>query len=95
MDNKNKKSLSKKLAMVFAASLAALTGTAANVANNNSHNTEGKTIELKQSNKVKPMPVLKLNINQGQSKFVAQHTSHSSHSSHYSHSSHRSGGMFA
>ena len=47
----------------------------------------------------KPMPVLKLDINNPENhKFIASHVSHASHrshSSHRSHFSHRSGGMFA
>ena len=46
------------------------------------------TFELKTSLK-KPMPVLKLNMNNIEdSKFVSSHVSHSSHRSHNSHRSH-------
>jgi hypothetical protein len=48
------------------------------------------SFDLKASVK-KPMPVLKLNMNNIEdSKFVASHISHSSHRSHGSHGSHRS-----
>jgi hypothetical protein len=53
-------------------------------------NTSEKSIEVKSSIR-KPMPVLKLNLNNpDDSKFIASHQSHRSHSSHRSHYSHRS-----
>jgi hypothetical protein len=92
------KSLSKKVAMVFGASLAALTASAnSQVAQTPSSDISGgNTIEFSQKKALKPVGVLKLNLrNVESSKFVAAHESHSSHSSHYSHYSHRSGAMIS
>lgn len=101
--NNNKKglaNLTKKAAAVFGAALAALTGVDANATMTpQNDNFESNTIQVKEIGKVKPMPILKLNMdNPDDSQFVASHTSHSSHrshSSHYSHYSHRSGAMFS
>jgi hypothetical protein len=104
MDSKNNKkglaNLTKKAAAVFGAALAALTGVDANAATTfPNDNFESNTIQVKEIGKVKPMPILKLNLdNPDESQFVASHTSHRSHSSHrshYSHYSHRSGAMFS
>jgi hypothetical protein len=101
MDSKNNKkglaNLTKKAAAVFGAALAALTGVDVNTATTFSNdNFESNTIQVNEIGKVKPMPILKLNLdNPDDSKFVASHTSHRSHSSHRSHYSHRSGAMFS
>ncbi len=89
--------LTKKATAIFGAALAALTGfNANNSIPSEIDNLENKTIQVKEIGKVKPMPVLKLNMNNPEnSQFVASHRSHSSHRSHYSHYSHRSGAMFA
>jgi hypothetical protein len=68
-------------------------------------NNPPNEFEAGQRGKIKPMPILKLNLqNPDLSKFIAQHDSHSSHdshnshdshSSHSSHYSHDSGGMYA
>jgi hypothetical protein len=94
MDSKKNRilNLTKKATAVFGAALAALTSSSANatvvnedVVNNNN------IIQFQAKNTRKPMPVLKLNLNNVEnSQFVAQHRSHSSHSSHSSHYSHRS-----
>jgi len=69
--------LSKKIAMIMAASMSALS-VGANTLPAQSVPSEGKTIEYKQVKTAKPMPVLKLNFsNPANSKFVAQHSSHS------------------
>ena|ERR1700754_1700517 len=61
-----------------------------------SENLEGSKLTVGQIGKVKPMPVLKMNLNDpSKNQFVASHASHRSHSSHSSHHSHRSGAMFA
>lgn len=92
--------LTKKATAIFGAALASLTSvqTTASVPEQ-TDNLESKTIQTKEIGKVKPMPILKLNLNNPENnKFVAQHrshSSHSSHSSHRSHYSHRSGAMFA
>jgi hypothetical protein len=104
--NNNKKglaNLTKKAAAVFGAALAALTGVDTNsTMTPQNDNVESNTIQVKEIGKVKPMPILKLNMdNPENSLFVSQHrshyshSSHSSHSSHYSHYSHRSGAMFS
>jgi hypothetical protein len=95
MESNNKKgiaNLTKKAATVFGAALSALTGVDANVITTSQNdNFESNTIQFKEIGKVKPMPVLKLNINNlDNSQFVASHTSHRSHSSHRSHRSHYS-----
>lgn len=103
MDSTNKKglaNLTKKAASVFGAALAALTGVDANATITPQNDKfESNTIQVKEIGKVKPMPILKLNMdNPDDSQFVASHTSHRSHSSHSSHSSHyshRSGAMFS
>jgi hypothetical protein len=107
MENKNNKkglaNLTKKAAAVFGAALAALTGVDANAPTAfPNDNFESNTIQVKEVGKVKPMPILKLNLaNPDASRLVANHTSHyshsshSSHRSHYSHYSHRSGAMFS
>ena len=103
MENNQKKrlvNLTNKAAAVFGAALAALTGTGDNSKiTTQNDNFESNTIQLKDVVRIKPMPVLKLNMNNiDDSQFVASHTSHSSHSSHRSHSSHyshRSGAMFS
>ena len=92
--------LTKKAAAIFGAAFAALTGVEAiNSLSAQVDNLESKAIQIKEIGKAKPMPVLKLNMNNSEnSQFVAQHrshSSHSSHSSHRSHYSHRSGAMFA
>ena len=89
--------LTKKAAAVFGAALAALTGVNANATVTPlNDNFETNTIQVKEIGKVKPMPILKLNLdNPDDSQFVASHTSHRSHSSHSSHYSHRSGAMFS
>ena len=94
MDSKKNRilNLTKKATAVFGAALAALTSSSASatvvnedVVNNNN------IIQFQAKNTRKPMPVLKLNLNNVEnSQFVAQHRSHSSHSSHSSHYSHRS-----
>jgi hypothetical protein len=101
MTSKSKKfggsNLTLKTASVFGAAIAALSGFEANeLATTLNDDLDSKTIELKSSNKVKPMPVLKLNMeNPDNSQFIASHRSHSSHRSHYSHYSHRSGALFS
>ena len=99
MENKinNKKglaNLTKKAAAVFGAALAALAGVDTNaIMTPQNDNFESNTIQVKGIGKVKPMPILKLNLdNLDESQFVASHSSHKSHSSHYSH---KSGAMFA
>ena len=92
--------LTKKVAAIFGAAFAALTGVETTTSiPAQVDNLDSKTIQVKEIGKVKPMPVLKLNPNNPEnSQFVAQHrshSSHSSHSSHRSHYSHRSGAMFA
>ena len=84
-------SLSKKVALIVVASLSALTVSAGTLPSQ-SNFAEGKTIEYQQVKTVrKPMPVLKLNINNPSlGKFYASHRSHSSHHSHRSHHSHYS-----
>ena len=84
--------LSKKATAVFGAALAALTSSSANATLvNNEEVNNNNTIQFQAKNNRKPMPVLKLNINNVEdSQFVAAHRSHSSHSSHSSHYSHRS-----
>jgi hypothetical protein len=104
MDSNNYKkglaNLTKKAAAVFGAALTALIGVDANATITSQNDTfELNTIQVKEISKVKPMPVLKLNMdNPDDSQFVASHNSHRSHSSHrshYSHYSHRSGAMFS
>ena len=101
MDNSNNKkgltNLTKKAAQVFGAALASLTGVDANATmTSQNDNFESNVIQAKIIGKVKPMPVLKLNmVNPDDSQFIASHTSHRSHSSHRSHYSHRSGAMFS
>ncbi len=104
MSSKNNKkglaNLTKKAAVVFGAALAALTGVDVNAAvAPQNDNFTSKTIQVKEIGKIKPMPILKLNMeNPDDSQFVASHVSHSSHSSHRSHSSHyshRSGAIFS
>jgi hypothetical protein len=89
MDTKKGKltNLAKKATMVFSASLAALTGIASNTLPTQTvDNSDGKIIEQSKANTVKPMTVLKLNVNNPElSKLIASHQSHSSHSSHRSH----------
>jgi hypothetical protein len=89
--------LTKKAAAIFGTALAALTGVQTTAAiPSQLDNLDSKRIQVKEISKVKPMPVLKLNMhNPENSQFVASHSSHSSHSSHRSHYSHRSGAMFA
>lgn len=83
--------LSKKTTAVFGAALAALTSTAANAKLVNDDVVNDNTIQFQVRSTRKPMPVLKLNLNNVEdSQFVAAHRSHSSHSSHRSHYSHRS-----
>lgn len=101
--NNNKKglaNLTRKAAAVFGAALAALTGVNSNATMTlQNDNFESNMIQVKEVGKVKPMPILKLNMdNPDDSQFIASHTSHRSHSSHSSHSSHyshRSGAMFS
>lgn len=82
--------LSKKIALVVAASISALT-VSANSLPMQANFTGNKTIEHQQIKTVKPMPVLKLNFSDpSASKFFASHRSHSSHHSHRSHHSHYS-----
>jgi len=89
--------LSGKIAVVIAAALATIHGVnkqeeilKLDEKNDNSGNIRNY------SSKIKPMPVLKMNLlNPENSQFVASHTSHSSHRSHSSHYSHRSGAMFS
>lgn len=93
MDMKNKKitgNLTKKVSTIFGLAIAALTSNQAKAIE--MPNNDFVPIEIKlDAQKVKPMPVLKLNLNDlGDSKFIASHSSHSSHRSHSSHSSHRS-----
>lgn len=106
MESNNSKglaNLAKKAAAVFGAALAALTGVNANATiTPENNNFESNTIQVIAIGKIKPMPILKLNLNNpDDSQFVASHTSHRSHSSHsshrshYSHYSHRSGAMFS
>ena len=82
--------LTKKAAAIFGSALAALTGIQANATMPTQlDNLESKTIQVKEIGKVRPMPVLKLNIhNPENSQFVANHSSHGSHGSHGSHRSH-------
>jgi hypothetical protein len=100
MDNNKKNglaNLTKKAAAIFGASIAALTGvqTTASVSAQ-VDNLDSKTIQVKGISKVKPMPVLKLNMHDPEnSQFVASHASHRSHRSHRSHFSHMSGAMFS
>lgn len=99
MDNKNKKSqinFTKKVTSVLVSALAGLTGVVTmTTATYSDDNFESGANQIKENGKVKPMPVLKLNMdNPDDSKFVASHQSHRSHSSHRSHYSHRSGAMF-
>ena len=102
MDNQYKSltNLTKKAAAVFGTALAALTGVNAEEAMTpHNDDVESNLIQVNGVGKVKPMPVLKLNMdNPDASQFVASHTSHRSHSSHrshYSHYSHRSGALFS
>lgn len=102
MDNQNNNvtNLTKKAAAVFGTALAALTGlNTEEVLTTQSDKIESNVIQANGIGKVKPMPVLKLNMdNPDASQFVASHTSHRSHSSHrshYSHYSHRSGALFS
>ncbi len=99
MDNNKKNglaNLTKKATAIFGSALAALTGIQANVnMPTQLDNLESKTIQVKEIGKVKPMPVLKLNMHDPEnSHFVTSLTSHRSHSSHRSHYSHKSGAMF-
>ncbi len=83
--------LTKKATAVFGAALAALTSTSANATLVNEDVINNNTIQFQAKSTRKPMPVLKLNLNNVEdSQFVAAHRSHSSHSSHSSHYSHRS-----
>lgn len=91
--------LAVKASLVFGSALAALSGgdaTTTNLSPTEEANS-GNTIEFQaQAAKKKPMPLLRLNLNNPeQSVMIAQHGSHSSHSSHSSHYSHRSGAMFS
>lgn len=93
MENKKNRilNLTKKATAVFGAALAALTSTSANATVINEEVTNNNTINIQAKSSRKPMPVLKLNLNNVEnSQFVAAHRSHSSHSSHSSHYSHRS-----
>ncbi|OQP57108.1 hypothetical protein A3860_11120 [Niastella vici] len=95
---KGKSGLTKKIAIIVGAAIAALgVQKTSATALPELPAADGKNIDYaKDAAKPKKMPVLKLNPqNPGQSKFVAQHNSHSSHSSHSSHHSHYSGAMFA
>jgi hypothetical protein len=92
MKSNNKKglvNLTKTASSIIGAALLALTGINANstvVLQN--ENLEANTIKIKGVKKIKPMPVLKLNLNNpDDSKFVASHASHRSHRSHWSHRS--------
>ena len=93
-DNKNKKgisNLSKKASAIFGLAIAALTGTQTKAVEFPLVNLEPTEIQISNNQKVKPMPVLKLNPNNPEdSQFVANHSSHRSHSSHSSHRSHSS-----
>ncbi len=100
MENNKKNglvNLTKKATAIFGAALAALTGVQVNSTTAlQPDNLESKTIQVNEMVKVKPMPILKLNMhNPENSQFTASHRSHSSHSSHRSHYSHRSGAMFS
>lgn len=100
MDKKKKNglvNLTMKATAIFGAAMAALTGIQPSAPiNSEQANLDGRTVQLNEIAKKKPMPLLKLNIhNPENSHFVANHTSHRSHSSHRSHYSHRSGAMFA
>lgn len=93
MENKKNRilNLTKKATAVFGAALAALTSTSVNATVINEEVTNNNTIKIQANSSRKPMPVLKLNLNNVEdSQFVAAHRSHSSHSSHSSHYSHRS-----
>lgn len=83
--------LAKKASLIFAAamSILAIGKSEANQGQKTNTADEGKTIEFSSIKaKVKPMPVLKLNMNNPElSRLVASHGSHSSHSSHSSHRS--------
>lgn len=89
--------LTVKATAIFGAALAAISG----IDNGTEISTENQSFEpntynIKEYGKPKPMPVLKLNIdNPDKSQFISSHQSHSSHRSHYSHYSHRSGAMFS
>jgi hypothetical protein len=84
--------LTKKASAVFASALAALTSNSVNAEVNNEIILQNdNTINYSTIGPKKPMPVMKLNLNNVEnSHFVAAHRSHYSHSSHYSHYSHRS-----
>ncbi len=83
--------LTKKATAVFGAALAALSSTSANATIVNEDVINNNAIQFQAKGTRKPMPVLKLNLNNVEdSQFVAAHRSHSSHRSHRSHFSHRS-----
>ena len=96
MDNKGKKMLSAKIAMVFGAAMATLSGVSASDSSTEKLSGKENSNNTLEAKVPKPMPVLKLNFhNPNDSKFVASHASHRSHRSHRSHSSHWSGAMFS
>ena len=80
-----------RAATIVGAALASLKGGDAK-ANPVIHNDPSlNNIEQTKLGRFKPMPVLRLNINNPEnSRFISQHDSHYSHSSHDSHSSHSS-----
>lgn len=92
-DNKKVSRVALKVSAVLGAALASLTGTKSEALNTMFEGDASANKEQVQDYKIKPMPVLKLNMeNPADSKFVANHQSHGSHRSHSSHYSHRSGG---
>ena len=66
--------LTRKATAVFGAALSALTGVDSNaIISTQNEDFESNTIQLKEIGKIKPMPVLKLNIdNPANSQFVAR-----------------------
>ena len=85
---KKKLSLSAKTAAIFGAALAAISSTQKMSTTITEESFVSNIKDIKVQSR-KPMPVLKLNLNNpDDSKFVAGHVSHASHRSHASHSSH-------
>ena len=91
--------LNSKISAIIGAALASINSVDAKELNIKKVNHDDSKTESFDNFNRKPMPVLKLDLNNPENnKFIASHVSHASHrshSSHRSHFSHRSGGMFA
>jgi len=95
----SKKKLNTKISAIIGAALASVNNIEAKEFQIPQLDNDDSNTESFESISKKPMPVLRLDINNPENhKFIASHVSHASHrshSSHRSHFSHRSGGMFA